>query len=95
MILICDLEFGICNLTVSIIYYLLSIISIMRIALIGYGKMGKAIEEIALAKGHSIVLKIDEDNKDEFTLQAHSIILLNALSLVYLWSQALQAGPRN
>jgi 4-hydroxy-tetrahydrodipicolinate reductase len=39
----------------------------MKIALIGYGKMGKAIEEIALAKGHSIVLKIDEDNKDEFT----------------------------
>ena len=36
----------------------------MRIALIGYGKMGKAIEEIALQRGHSIVLKIDEDNLD-------------------------------
>jgi 4-hydroxy-tetrahydrodipicolinate reductase len=34
----------------------------MNIALIGYGKMGKAIEEIALAKGHKIVLKIDMDN---------------------------------
>ena len=32
----------------------------MKIALIGYGKMGKAIEEIALQKGHEIVLKIDE-----------------------------------
>ncbi|MBS1667396.1 MAG: 4-hydroxy-tetrahydrodipicolinate reductase [Bacteroidetes bacterium] len=38
----------------------------MRIALIGYGKMGKAIEEIALQKGHEIVLKIDIDNVNEF-----------------------------
>lgn len=34
----------------------------MKIALIGYGKMGKAIEAIALEKGHEIVLKIDLDN---------------------------------
>jgi len=34
----------------------------MNIALIGYGKMGKAIEEIAVGKGHKIVLKIDADN---------------------------------
>jgi 4-hydroxy-tetrahydrodipicolinate reductase len=39
----------------------------MKIALIGYGKMGKAIEEIAIAKGHKIVLKIDLSNVDEFT----------------------------
>jgi 4-hydroxy-tetrahydrodipicolinate reductase len=39
----------------------------LKIALIGYGKMGKAIEEIALKKGHSIVLKIDADNQEEFT----------------------------
>jgi 4-hydroxy-tetrahydrodipicolinate reductase len=39
----------------------------MKIALIGYGKMGKAIEEIALAKGHEVVLKIDMDNQHEFT----------------------------
>ncbi len=39
----------------------------MKIALIGYGKMGKAIEEIALAKGHEIVLKIDVQNNHEFT----------------------------
>ena len=39
----------------------------MRIALIGYGKMGKIIEEIALQKGHEIVLKIDVDNLNEFT----------------------------
>ena len=34
----------------------------MRIALIGYGKMGKAIERIAVDRGHEIVLKIDLDN---------------------------------
>jgi len=38
----------------------------MKIALIGYGKMGKAIEEIALQRGHTIVLKIDLNNTDEF-----------------------------
>ena len=38
----------------------------MKIALIGYGKMGKAIEEIAVSRGHEIVLKIDEYNLAEF-----------------------------
>jgi 4-hydroxy-tetrahydrodipicolinate reductase len=38
----------------------------MNIALIGYGKMGKAIETIALEKGHQIVLKIDINNASEF-----------------------------
>lgn len=41
----------------------------MNIALIGYGKMGKAIEEIALQRGHAIILKIDIDNQAEFTKQ--------------------------
>ncbi len=39
----------------------------MRIALIGYGKMGKAIEEIALQRGHTIAIKIDQPNLEEFT----------------------------
>jgi 4-hydroxy-tetrahydrodipicolinate reductase len=39
----------------------------MRIALIGYGKMGKAIEEIALQRGHQIVITIDQPNLHEFT----------------------------
>ncbi|MBL0357382.1 MAG: 4-hydroxy-tetrahydrodipicolinate reductase [Chitinophagaceae bacterium] len=39
----------------------------MNIALIGYGKMGKAIEEIALQRGHNIVLTIDFDNLQDFT----------------------------
>ncbi|MFO7672682.1 MAG: 4-hydroxy-tetrahydrodipicolinate reductase [Lutibacter sp.] len=36
----------------------------MKIALLGYGKMGKTIEQIALHRGHEIVLKIDENSAD-------------------------------
>ncbi len=39
----------------------------MKIALIGYGKMGQAIEAIALGNGHEIVLRIDINNAVEFT----------------------------
>ena len=39
----------------------------MKIALIGYGKMGKAIEEIAIQKGHSISLIIDLNNLEDLT----------------------------
>lgn len=39
----------------------------MKIALIGYGKMGKAIETIALQRGHDIILKINMDNRQSFT----------------------------
>ena len=31
----------------------------MKIALLGYGKMGKTIERIALERGHEIVLRVD------------------------------------
>lgn len=34
----------------------------MKIALYGYGKMGKAIEAAAIARGHSVVLRVDHDN---------------------------------
>lgn len=34
----------------------------MKIALIGYGKMGRAIEEIALGRGHEIILKVNDEN---------------------------------
>lgn len=37
----------------------------MKIALIGYGKMGKAIERVAIGRGHEIVLKIDLENGRE------------------------------
>lgn len=42
----------------------------MKIALIGYGKMGKEIEKIALSRGHEIVSIIDINNQDDFQSDA-------------------------
>ena len=42
----------------------------MKIALIGYGKMGHIIERIALERGHEIVSKVDVDNQEEFDSEA-------------------------
>ena len=42
----------------------------MKIALIGYGKMGKMIEQIALSRGHEIVSIIDIDNQQDFESEA-------------------------
>ena len=42
----------------------------MKIALIGYGKMGKEIEKIALSRGHEIVSIIDINNQDDFNSDA-------------------------
>ena len=39
----------------------------LKIALIGYGKMGKTIEEIALQRGHTVEMKIDIDSIELFT----------------------------
>src|SRR5436305_15271900 len=41
----------------------------MKIALIGYGKMGHAIEEIAVGRGHEVVLRIRSSNRDEMTAE--------------------------
>jgi 4-hydroxy-tetrahydrodipicolinate reductase len=41
----------------------------MRIALIGYGKMGQMIEELAVLKGHEIVLRIGIENMADFTTE--------------------------
>ncbi|WP_044174172.1 4-hydroxy-tetrahydrodipicolinate reductase [Flectobacillus major] len=38
----------------------------MNIVLLGYGKMGKVIEKIALSRGHNIVARIDVNNRSEF-----------------------------
>lgn len=38
----------------------------MKIALIGYGKMGKTIEQVALKRGHEIVCIIDKENQADF-----------------------------
>ena len=42
----------------------------MKIALIGYGRMGKMIEEIARARGHEIVSIIDINNQEDFESEA-------------------------
>ena len=42
----------------------------MKIALIGYGKMGHMIEQIALSRGHEIVSVIDIDNQEDFDSEA-------------------------
>ena len=38
--------------------------------MIGYGKMGRMIEETALQRGHAIALRIDKDNESDFTKEA-------------------------
>ncbi len=40
----------------------------MNIAILGYGKMGKAIEQLALSKEYTIPLKITADNRSELTI---------------------------
>lgn len=42
----------------------------MKIALIGYGKMGKELEKVALSRGHEIVCIIDINNQDDFESEA-------------------------
>ncbi len=42
----------------------------MNIALVGYGKMGKTIEKIALERGHTIALRIEENNLAQALEQA-------------------------
>ena len=37
----------------------------MKLALIGYGKMGRMVEELALARGHQILFKIDIEGNEQ------------------------------
>ena len=46
----------------------------MKIALLGYGRMGKTIEQIAIERGHSIVAKIDR-NSDEGKLSEADVAI--------------------
>lgn len=38
---------------------------VMRVAIVGYGKMGHEIEKILVERGHCVALKIDVDNRQE------------------------------
>jgi 4-hydroxy-tetrahydrodipicolinate reductase len=44
----------------------------MRIVLIGYGKMGKEIERLAIGRGHQIVARIDVDNQSDLVKLSHA-----------------------
>ena len=64
----------------------------MKIALLGYGRMGKAIEKIAVERGHTVVLKVDENNRadcrDEQLAEADVAIEFSAPSVAvgnYKW----------
>lgn len=41
----------------------------LKLALIGYGKMGHEVERMAVERGHTVVLKIDQDNQNELTAE--------------------------
>ena len=41
----------------------------MKIALLGYGKMGHTIEKIALKRNHEVVLKINDENLEDLTIE--------------------------
>ena len=42
----------------------------MKVALIGYGKMGHAIERFLIERGHDITCRIDAGNQDDFASEA-------------------------
>lgn len=50
----------------------------MKIALVGYGKMGKTIERIAIERGHEVVLRINSSNQGELNADnlAHADVVI-------------------
>jgi 4-hydroxy-tetrahydrodipicolinate reductase len=48
----------------------------MKIALVGYGKMGKTIENIAVQRGHEIVLRLDVNNPEDFDRLAEADVAI-------------------
>lgn len=79
----------------------------MRIALLGYGKMGKMIERIAIERGHEIVLIVDENNRAactdeqlkqadvaiEFTMPAVAVENYNGVSITaFRWFPGQPVG---
>lgn len=41
----------------------------MKIAILGYGKMGQIVEQFAIERGHDIVLKVNAENVDDLTIE--------------------------
>ena len=80
----------------------------MKIALIGYGKMGKAIEGFALERGHDVVSIITEENLEDLIANRLKVLMWISNSASPLqpstmpvvpstgewqWYLAPQAGP--
>ena len=55
----------------------------MNIALLGYGKMGKTIEQIAIKRGHNIVLTVDKDDEGYDIKKADVAIDFSIPSVAY------------
>lgn len=71
----------------------------MKIALIGYGKMGKMIEQIALSRGHEIVSIIDVNNQEDFESAAFksadvAIEFTNPMVAYNNYTKAFNAGVK-
>ncbi len=47
----------------------------MNIAIIGYGKLGKVVEEVALQRGHQVVVKVRKENAENFSLAGCDIAI--------------------
>lgn len=69
----------------------------MNIALIGYGKMGHIIEEVALQRGHQVVCKIDLNNQDTFDSDAFAKaeVAIEFTSPSTAYQNVLKAFERN
>ena len=71
----------------------------MKIALIGYGKMGREIEKVALSRGHEIVSIIDINNQDDFESEAFksadvAIEFTNPMVAYSNYMRAFKAGVK-
>ncbi len=71
----------------------------MKIALIGYGKMGKEIEKVARSRGHEIVCIIDINNQDDFESEAFksadvAIEFTNPMVAYSNYMRAFKAGVK-
>lgn len=55
----------------------------MKIALLGYGRMGQTIEKIALKRGHTIILKVDKDDEGYDITRADVAIDFSIPSVAY------------
>ncbi len=71
----------------------------MKIALIGYGKMGKELEKVARSRGHEVVCIIDINNQEDFESDAFksadvAIEFTNPMVAYSNYMKAFKAGVK-